>query len=179
MDTKDNKSQKKLILVAVVLGLLLVGGGAYLALRGSDSKEGSSDANVANQGETDFTQAPTEEEENAGDNVPVKTDPNQPAEDVTDLAVQISSVEVYEGQVEVRASTTTNIFNGSCYVEFSSGDDTVNKILPAQADARSTICLDEPFDVSELSASNSWDVKVQMVSDDGKYKGEATSSLSL
>ncbi len=153
----------------------------------------SNDTDTQEVTEESFDIPPTEEEANAGDEAPIKQEPlednsqepNNSGADQDDdsqstpVSVVISNIGVYDGMIEVSAFTPDAIANGTCTYVFTSGANTVTKTTRARADASSSICIDEPFPVSELSASDEWGVGVTYKSESGNYIGTQQTVLQL
>lgn len=73
--------------------------------------------------------------------------------------VTISSAEVIDNSVEVRAFTDSVIEPGECVITFTNASETKRFTQPAFIDARSTICEPLRIDTSSLS-SGIWNVTV-------------------
>lgn len=190
--TKTSNKKKFLLIVSALLATLLM---LFVVLEFTNTTNFLSSREEQDKSTDDsFSQPPTDEESNAGDEVPLKQDgnnpdnqndsqqPDSPVSDETEpetVALVISDIGVYDGNVEVSAFTPDAIANGTCTYVFTSGSNTVTKTNLARADASSSICIDEPFPVSELSASDEWGVGITYKSESGNYIGTQQTILKL
>lgn len=131
---------------------------------------------------------PTEEEKEAGNNVEVKQDSNQPSGDTknnpettspSSASVTIIDASVYGDQVEVRAFVSKVVAEGTCTYTFSSPGKTFTKSNPAEPDATTTNCTTLNFSKSELSDSTDWTVKVKYENTQKTISGVNESRLNL
>lgn len=192
-----NKKLKIISLLAVILLLIFAlliwaeKSGTIDLLGNNPQKNSATDNNSEDESFINL-EPPTEEEQSAGDEVDIKKNTNDPTTEnttssgdtqnpgsTTAVTVVISDTGVYDGMVEVSAFTPDAIANGTCTYEFSSGAKTVTKSNQARADASSSICIDNPFPVSELAGGDVWKVKVTYKSNSGTYEGTRESTLTL
>lgn len=186
---KRTVSKKLLIASLIILAVLAVLAIVFLLVRNSSDDPSMNDqTDSLNSTEADEKVTnpapPTESEANSGDNVPQKsenTTGEEPSPASETVEVLISNAGVYDGKVEINAFTTTVLRNGTCRITFV-GEQTntnVEKSTQARADATTTICIDNPFPVSELSSDDDWAVTVEYVSEDSSYSGEGKTRISI
>lgn len=125
---------------------------------------------------------PTDEEAAAGDQqkeeiVKDETAPT-PTTPTTTANVVIVDASQYDTEVEVRAFASNVIKDGTCSFTFKkSGESTIEKSVPAYADASSSPCIALTMARSDFPSGGNWQLTVKYTSEG--IEGSAETSLQL
>ena len=174
MRYKRKTNTKKYLLI--LLGLLLAGGLVFAYIQLENIRD--SDDTAQEESTIDFG-PPTEEEQRAGDERKDIIDEQQgsSSNDVGDdqttndkksADVVIVDASQYDNTIEVRAFVSNHVEGGTCSYRFTRGNNTINKSLPAHADASTSICPMLEVDRSEFPSSGDWQLVVSYESANAK-----------
>lgn len=170
---RKNKDKKIKWFLVVVATLVLLGGIVYiLEKRGItdfyDRGNNNDSEQSPQQGTNDINyQPPTVQEQDAGDNqkdiiLEDNENNNQQNTDSNkkEATLLITDVGQYGSKIEVRSFIPDYFEDGSCTIQFSKGNTSFQKIVPAFKDSSTTICTNPDVDRSEFNEPGEWYVKV-------------------
>jgi len=174
---ENNFDHKKLLLIAVIIGLLLTVG--YFIFQKTYSSDNTFSAQDNSQEESKINlDPPTKEEQKAGDEQKETNIKRQESVSLPDTAeVAIVDAAQYNNEIEIRAFVSNIIEDGECTMTFSKDDVIFSKSVPAYADATTTPCINLTVPRSEFSKPGSWDVTVTY--SNGKLTGKSKTGLVI
>jgi flagellar basal body-associated protein FliL len=111
---------------------------------------------------------PTEIEQNAGDaqkeKIIVQQDAELPSQNSNTVSVVIVDSTQYDSEIEVRAFASNIVQDGTCEITFTRYTTTFSRVVPAKADASTTLCLTLDVPRSDFNSSGTWQVEVKYTS---------------
>lgn len=164
-----------LTIIVVVIGLLFLSekfGITDFYNRGYDDNKGSDNINYS---------PPTELEKSAGDEKKqeIAKDESSDTDDPEVAEIVIVDANQYDDMVEVRAFVANELAEGTCYMTFAkSGEQSINKEVPAYPDASTTPCISLTIPRSEFASSGTWELTVRYESTTG-ITGSTSQEVNL
>jgi hypothetical protein len=177
--TSAQKHSRRTLIIIVVLLLTAGAAFAYWRLGASDNPaEQPSDGSLIN------LDPPTEEDVRSGDEIKEEiiadeeaTTPDRPDGQKQSANVTIVDAAQYDSEIEVRASVTNVLAEGTCNYRFSRGSTIIDRQKPATPDATTTICRNLALDRSDFPTAGDWQLTVSFESVD--HFGSAQTTLTI
>ena len=149
---------KKLPLILLVTVIALTG---YLYFNRSQNQPSSlSTENTSGDRPSINLEPPTPEESKSGNEKKIDIVKSDKLTLPNTATVAIVDAAQYSDKIEVRAFVSNVIADGTCTYVFRKGNNTIQKEMPAKADARSTPCLNLVFPASELPEIGVWSLTI-------------------
>lgn len=108
-----------------------------------------------------------------------KTNDSSTVNQGSNVEIVVVDASKYGDIFEVRAYASDVVEDGTCSYAFTNGTDTVTKTSVAKAGASTSSCSTIDIPVSELSASNTWNLTVKYTSNSENYNGETNKKITI
>lgn len=162
---KNRNSNKRFILIGIVLILLAAGGAWLFSMQKDKTNADNNWADGVNYG------PPTKQEQEAGDEqkqqiVEQEERREQSARQADrpnnkkKVTVIITNAGQYENIIEVRSFVPDHYEDGTCSIILTRSGQTVKKTMPAKKDISSTVCLDPQINRADFPTNGEWQVQV-------------------
>lgn len=160
-------------IVLIALTILFLENRGTLHLFNKDvENESSNTADGVNYG------PPTKQEQEAGDIKKQQiVDENKEIPDVNNATLVITDAEQYDNEIEVRAFVSNVIKDGDCNIKFTSGENEINKQVPAYEDASTTPCIALSIPRNEFPVAGTWQVEVTYTSKNNDINAYAQTEM--
>lgn len=124
---------------------------------------------------------PTNEEKNAGDAIKqeiIDNEQKNPPEKSIVKVILVDSSQ-YGDEIEVRAFVENFVEDGNCTINFTNGDKSIDKTVPAFADASSTPCITLTLPVKDFPEAGMWSVKVTYNNKNNTVQGSVSGEVDI
>ena len=184
MFTKEKPKKKhlpKTTLIILCILLLLTGALALFFVL-DNSEETAEQDNTVNTVNLD---PPTAEEQAAGDEIKQDLTPvdDTTEDDTADLSntaeVVIVDANQYENEIEVRAFVSNHVEAGECTIQFTQGETSFQKQVPASADASTSPCITLIVPRDDFPTAGEWTVNVEYINQSKTISGMSETTVII